>query len=260
MKNKVVRFFHLAFFVALAFSGMAAAQADPFKAGETLTYEGKFSKSLIRGISVADLVFSLEKGADSNKLQAKAMANSKGTLVKLFRFSFFQNIQSTIDLENFRTLKTTKRDEQGERVRDSEANFDYRKKEVTYIETDPKDMARPPRKIASSIEEETHDIISGIYALRRLPLAVGKVFELTVSDSGLVYKVPVRVTKREQQSSILGKIWCFRVEPEVFGPKRFIESKGSMVIWITDDARRLPIRSQITANVGKIEVKLKKIG
>jgi len=57
----------------------------------------------------------------------------------------------------------------------------------------------------------------------------------------------------------LGKVWCFRIEPEVFGENRLIEQKGSMILWITDDSRRLPVRSQINANIGRIEVKLKKI-
>ncbi|MCU1289858.1 MAG: hypothetical protein JWN60_2087, partial [Acidobacteria bacterium] len=47
-------------------------------------------------------------------------------------------------------------------------------------------------------------------------------FEVSISDSGLVYKIPVRVTARELQKTIYGKIWCFRVEPEVFGTNRLI--------------------------------------
>jgi hypothetical protein len=102
-------------------------------------------------------------------------------------------------------------------------------------------------------------LISAVYAMRRLPFAVGKIFELSVSDSGLVYKVPVRVTGREMQKSILGKTWCWRVEPEVFGENRMIEQEGNMVIWITDDARRVPVRSKIETGIGKIEIKLRKM-
>jgi hypothetical protein len=90
-----------------------------------------------------------------------------------------------------------------------------------------------------------------------MPLAVGKKFEVTVSDTGLVYKVPVRVTAREQQKTVLGKVWCFRVEPDVFGPGRMIEDKGKMTIWVTDDAKRIPVRSRIDTTFGRVEVKLK---
>ena len=92
-----------------------------------------------------------------------------------------------------------------------------------------------------------------------LPLAVGKTFTLKVSDSGLVYDVPVKVTGREIQKTEIGKVMCFRVEPAVFGPGRLVEGKGSMVIWITDDARRIPVRSQVNASIGKIEIKIRSV-
>jgi hypothetical protein len=237
---------------------LAKAQTNPYLDGEVLTYEGRFSKVIPLG-TVADLTFTVGKSPDDKNYLVKAEAKSRGTLIKLFRFSFLQKIESTIDGEKYTILKTVKRDEQKERIRDSEANFDYSEKKVTYIETDPKDAARPPQKIASTIVDETHDLISGIYILRSLPLAVGKTFTLNVSDSGLVYEVPVRVTAREQQKTILGKVMCFKVEPQVFGTGRMIEQKGSMIIWITDDNRRLPVRSQLNTSFGKIEVRLRKM-
>lgn len=226
--------------------------------GEVLVYEGKFSK-IIQGIAVADLTFTLTNAPDSKDYVVKSEARSKGSLLKLFRYSFFQQFESTIDDERFRVLKTVKHDEQKERVRDSEAVFDYRENQVTYTETNPAEPMRPPRIIASEIAGDTHDLISSIYFLRLLPLAVGKTFQITVSDSGLVYKVPIRVTGREMQKTLVGRVMCFRVEPEIFGNNRLIEQKGQMIIWITDDARRLPVRSQIKAEVGKIEIKLKQV-
>ena len=228
----------------------------PFGVGETLVYEGKFSK-VIKGISVAEMTFNVENAPNRRDLLIRAEAKSKGTLIKLFRYSFLQQIDSTIDVDEFRALKTAKHDVQKDRVRDSQAFFDYKDKRVTYTETDPKTPMRPPRIIASQIQNKTHDIISAIYSLRMLPLAVGTDFEVTVSDSGLVYKIPVRVTKRELQKTALGKFWCFRVEPEVFGNNRFIEREGSMIIWITEDERRIPVRSQINSDIGRIEVKIK---
>lgn len=237
--------------------GTAPARAAvPFAVGETLTYEGKFSK-IIKGISVADISFNLVHAPNGEDYLVNAEARSKGTLAKLFGYSFLQKIQSTINDNEFRAIKTVKHDVQKDRVRDSEALFDYQDRTVTFIETDPKEPMRPPRKIASQINGATHDFISGLYHLRMMPLAVGKTFEFQVSDSGLVYNVPVKVTARERQKSILGKVWTFRLEPQVFGPGRMIEREGSMIIWITDDARRVPIRSQVNTDFGRLEIKLK---
>lgn len=237
-------------------NGKSGAKTTPFIVGENLTYEGKISK-IIRGIAVADLSFTLQKAPDGEDFVVKAEAKSKGTLLKLFRFSFVQELQSNIDSDSFRATRTVKHDVQKERVRNSEAVFDYGERRVTYVETDPNEPMRPPRRIASEINDVSHDLISGLYSLRLMPLAVGKSFRMSVSDSGLVYDIPVRVTAREQQKTIFGKLWCFRVEPQVFGRNRLIEREGDMTIWITDDARRLPVRSVVNSPYGKIDIRLK---
>lgn len=232
------------------------SKSMPFTDGETLTYEGKISR-IIRGIAIADLTFTVARQGPNGDYHVKADARSKGTLLRLFRYSFSQQIDSTIDGTEFRSKKTVKRDVQRDRIRESEAVFDYAERSVTYTEIDPREPMRPPRKIASDIGPDTLDMVAGLYTLRTLPLAVGKSFEMEISDSGLFYRIPVKVTARERQKTVLGNIWCFRVEPAVFGEGRLVEKEGSMIIWITDDARRLPIRSQVNSPIGRVEIKLK---
>lgn len=257
MKIKFLFFLFLVCSLSVSL-GAQTAKTEPFAVGETLNYEVKFSKAVLRGIEIADINFTVERAADEENYLIKADAKSKGTLAGLFNLKFNVNLQSTVDDGKFQILKTVKRDEQGDRVRLSDAVFDYGAKKVTYSETDPNDRARPPRSVASQIESDTQDMVSAVYALRRLPLAVGKNFELQISDSGLVYKIPVRVAARELQKTSVGKIWCFRLEPQIFGKNRFIEKDGTMLLWISDDARRLPVRAQINYDVGRIEIKIKK--
>ncbi len=226
--------------------------------GEKLTFEGRVSKFKV-GISFADLTFTAIQGENENQLEIKSNAKSKGTMLKLFRYSFLQEYTSIVDLSNFRIVNTTKNDVQKQRIRESEALFDYESKRVTYVETDPQDANRPPRTIASEITDPMNDMVSAIYSLRMSDLAVGKKFEILVSDSGLVYKVPIAVTKRERLGTEIGKFWCFRVEPDIFGPGRLIERKGKMILWITDDPRRLPVKATVDIDVGKAEIKIKSV-
>jgi hypothetical protein len=116
----------------------------------------------------------------------------------------------------------------------------------------------PPRMITSPLETSAQDLVSAIYYLRRQPLAVGKEFNVNLSDSGVIYEVPVKVVAREMQKSVLGKLWTLRVEPQIFGGKLPLAGEGKMFIWVTDDARHLPVRAQIQANIGKIEIKLRR--
>lgn len=262
MKIKISSWLFL--IICISFSAASAQKNSPktdaFAVGEVLEYEAKLSRALVGGMVLggADLTFTVAAAPNGKDYLFLAKVASKGTLLKLFRQKFLQKYESTVDRNGFHILKTVKHDEQNSRIRDSEAFFDYESKQVTYIETNPEDRERAPRRIASAIREDTLDLVSAIYNLRRLPLAVGKTFELSVSDSGLVYQIPVRVTGRELQNSVLGKVWCLRLEPEVFGANRLIEDNGKMTVWITEDSRRIPVRAEIFASAGKVEIKLKK--
>lgn len=232
----------------------------PFRAGEVLTYEAKFNRTLIPPLTLGDVTFNVVESpqAPNGRFLIKAEAQSRG-MAKLFGKDIVQKLESNIDGDSFRIMRSVKYDRQDERIRSSIALFDYKEGKVTYTETNPNDPARRPYQMASSIPQIAHDMVSGVYSLRMLPLAVGKTFELTVSDSGLVFTIPVKVTARERQKSILGKVWTYRVEADLFGDNRPLRGKGKMSIWIMDDARRIPVRSEITASIGRIDVKLKKI-
>ncbi|MEQ1924381.1 MAG: DUF3108 domain-containing protein, partial [Pyrinomonadaceae bacterium] len=216
-------------------------------AGESGEYEAKYSK--IISFSIAELKIQTSLAPNGNDLIIKGDATSKGTLAKMFSYSFVQNYVSTVDLNGFKILKTVKHDVQKERVRDGEAIFDYGQKRVTYVETDPKDPNRPPRRIASDIDETMNDISSAVFAMRLLPREVGRRSEIPLSESGIVYRVPLAVTRRELVKTDIGKLWCFRVEPDIFGPGRLIEEKGKLVIWVTEDERRIPVKAQVNVSV-----------
>lgn len=227
--------------------------------GEKLVFEGKINK-LKLNLSIAELTFTVAAQGNEDAPSAiviRSEAVSKGTMLKLFRYSFLQQYESIVDPTDFRIRRTVKHDVQKQRVRDSEALFDYQTNRVTYVETDPKDRSRPPRTIASEITPKMNDMISAIYAVRLADLNVGTRMELAVSDTGLVYKVPLSVTKRERLSTPFGKVWCFRVEPDIFGPGRLIERKGKMVIWLTEDKLHTPVKAQVDSEYGRVEIKLK---
>lgn len=246
--------------ILLALPAFAQPKPEaPFKIGESATFEAKFSRTLVPPLTVGDLFFSVLAAPEGSKgsFLIKGEAKSRG-IVKLFGSDIAIKVESTVDNDKFRVLKTVKHDVQGDRVRDSEATFDYRTNRVSYIETDPKDPARRPYQLAGSIPEIAHDVLSGIYSLRLIPLSVGKTFELTVSDSGLVYTVPVRVTARERQKNIEKKVWTYKIEPEIFGEKRPFPGKGKLTIWLTEDAQRIPVRALLNFNLGKVDIRLKK--
>lgn len=241
------------------------SQALPFEPAENLVYEGEFTRALLRGVDVADLHFSFSRApsptdkseAQGQVLHITAEAVSKGIVSKLFGLTFRQKVDSIVEPTSFSVLQTTKLDEQGKRKRTSEAVFDKNSGKVVFTELDPNDPNRPPRVVTSQISGAVQDIASAFYYLRTQKLEPGKSLELLISDTGQVYHIPVKVIKREQLKTVLGKVQTLRVVPELFGDDRLIRGKGEITIWFTDDARHIPVRAKINNSLGRLDIKLK---
>ncbi|HEX7997809.1 MAG TPA: DUF3108 domain-containing protein [Pyrinomonadaceae bacterium] len=263
---------------ALAFNNVRAHDnvqpaepaASPFETTEELIYEGEFTRAILRGINVAELRFTSTRTTDapnaatqdkhnSQNLRITMEAVTKGILLKLFGLSFRQRIESTVEPVPFSVLQSNKIDEQGKRKRISEAVFDRNAGKVVWTERDPNDPNRPPRVVTNQLSGSVHDIATAFYFLRTQPLATGQSFEMLVSDSGQVYRTPVRVTERRKMKTVLGQVWTLRVEPEIFGEGRLLRGKGKMAIWFTDDARRIPVKAQISNELGRLDIKLKSV-
>jgi len=241
----------------------------PFEPTEELVYDGEISRLLLRGINVAELRFTASRtqASASNQTQGKAPTHlrfnldavTKGLLVKLFKLNFRLQVESTVEPSSFSVLQTTKLDVQGKRKRTSEAIFDQSTHKVVWTERDPNDPAREPRVVTSELNGPVQDIASAFYYLRTQPLEIGKSFEIFVSDSGNVFRVPVTVTEKKKMKTVLGKVQTLRVDAEIFGEGRLIHGKGNMTIWFTDDARRIPVRARINNEMGTLDIKLKSI-
>ena len=249
-------------------------RVHPFEPTEELLYVAEFSRALLKKVDVADFRFTAskqpstslqkvstghrqDKGRDPYLLKFTGDVSSKGFFAKLFNLRFREQIESIVDPASFTVRKTKRVDEQGKRARVSETIYDDGK--VTWVERDPNDPSRPPREAVAPFAGQVQDVLSAIYYLRTQPLEVGKSFEVTISDSGVVYQVPVQVIEKKRKKTVLGRVDAFRVEPEVFGPDRMISGEGRFTIWITSDNRRVPVSARIKMKYGTFDITLRKV-
>lgn len=277
MKYPRIRFVIIALILCASLSAIAPASDSkrkdtgklPFEPTEELIYEGEFTRALLRGINVAELRFKANRtplsatqsnnGNTPTALRFTLDAHTKGILRKLFRLDFRQHIESTVEPASFSVLQTTKLDEQGKRKRTSEAIFDKAAGKVVWTERDPNDPSREPRVVTNPLSGAVQDIASAFYYLRTQPLALGKSFEILISDSGQVYRIPITVSEKKTMKTVVGKVQTLKVDAEIFGEGRLLRGKGKMSIWFTDDARHIPVRAKINNEMGTLDITLKRI-
>lgn len=254
--------------VSMGQSSLGSTEARPFEPAEELIYEAQFSKLLLRNIDVAEFKFTasrkpLNEGSNGDETAQFSLVftgdvATKGFLLRLLNRRYRQQVESIVEPRSFTVQRTTKIDEQGERVRESEAVFNRATGTVTWTERDPKDPSRPPRTESAEFSGQVQDVLSAIYFVRTRPLIVGKSFEITISDSGEVHKLPMRVVEKKRMRTVLGRVETVRVDPDLFGTGKLIEREGHLSVWFTNDHRRIPVRAKLKSEIGTFEIKLKK--
>lgn len=242
----------------------------PFEPKEQLYYEAEFSRAIFRKLDVADLEFSAgrtiltpnneESDQSPEVFIFKADIASKGFFTRLFNLNFKERVESIVEPRTFTVQRTSIYDQQGKRVRTSESIFDSSKGKMSWTLRDPNNPSQEPRQIITDFSGQIHDVLSAIYFIRTQPLIVGKSLEIFIGDGGQVYKVPIRVVEKKRMKTILGKVEVVRVDPELFGPDRLIDSeKGHFSLWLTADQRRIPVVAKVKTDYGTFDIKLKKI-
>jgi len=269
------------FFLALLAASLPFARAQKlssppgtrhFELGEELHFEAEFSRALLRKLDVADLKFratrtpvaatdgSAPQEAKPYALTFSADVSSKGFFARLFNLKFRERVESTVEPASFTVQRTTILDEQGKRVRTTESTFDRTKGQMIWTSRDPNNPNAEPRHAITDFSGQLQDVLSAIYFIRTQPLEVGKSFEVFIGDGGRVYKIPVKVVEKKRMKTILGRIDVFRVNPELFGPDRLIDDeKGEFSIWITADARHIPVGGRVKTDYGTFDIKLKQL-
>ncbi len=92
--------------------------------------------------------------------------------------------------------------------------------------------------------------------LRSIPFKAGEKFNMPVADNGQIYKVQMQVGAVEPVKTGLGTINGLKITPVITGPDK--DAPKGLALWISDDARRLPLRMEAQLMVGKFTVTLSK--
>ena len=103
------------------------------------------------------------------------------------------------------------------------------------------------------LDDATLDTLSSVYYLRTLRLDGEKPIELEVF-SGETHALEVRVQARERVTVPAGTFDTIRVEPRSAGGHLLGKN---LILWLTDDARKIPVQLRSKLKVGNLVGKLK---
>ena len=147
----------------------------------------------------------------------------------------------------------TKKIREGKRQRDILLTFDRENGKGCYLAHDF--SKTPPVELKNeevkNVPKCVQDILSAIYFSRLRELRIGEKYPLTISDDGTVKNVEVKVIRSETVEVAAGKFQALKVETgSLFGG--LFKTSGTLLIWVTGDERKIPIRFEAKIKLGKV--------
>ncbi len=237
--------FGLLFFAS---SGAAAEAARPFEPGEKLTYRLRW-----KFFTAGTAVFQVQPAAEWNGGPARhfLLTIRSSPFLDLF-YKIQDRVESYTDPAVTRSLLYKNEQREGTYRRDVVVTFDWQAQTAQFENRGEKLDPIP-------VHPETMDPLSIIYRLRMRELALGKELQAPATDGKRLVVGRVRVVERREKLKVpAGRFDAFRVEPVLEGLGGVVERSraGGVEIWISADARRIPLKVSGKAKLGSFSAVL----
>ena len=246
----------LAFLFAVS-NARVGAQGDgvspgPSPTAETLHYDVEW-RLITAG--KAELHIEPERDSNRNGWEAKVHLESAGLVSRLYKLDDHYSVALE---KQFCAVSSSLDAFEGKKHHDTKVTYDSQKGHATYVERDVFKNTTVSKE--TPIPSCVSDVIGGLYKLRTMHVEPGQSITIPTSDGKKTAQVRIEAQEREQISTGLGSFKTIRYEAFLFNGVIYAR-KASMLVWLTDDARRLPvrIRARMSFPIGSITLDLEKI-
>jgi hypothetical protein len=224
-------------------AGHPEPQANPTSDTKPLLIDGeKLEFEILYGAIPAGRASLEVKGRSTSdgevyRIVSRARSND---VISLF-FEVDDTIVSEVDAETSAPLYFEKRLREGPVERDERAVYGPR----GVVKTADREY---------SVEPGTRDILSALYYVRGQDLEVGDEIVVKAFEGGKNYDARIRVLRRETVSTGRGDYDCLVIEPDLV--EGAFAKTGRLLIWLTDDALKIPVLMKSKVAVGSFIARL----
>lgn len=220
----------------------------PFRAGEALTYDVSWSEYLTAGSATFTV---RDKRASYGSTAYYVIAEGRPTTLMSKLYAVYYKADSLVDAYTLFPQRGSVFSQESGRQRMKETRFDQSRRTATFQMKTATTMVQE-----QALPGPTHDGLSALTAMRTLQFAPGASSSFAVSDSGHLYRVTLNVTGKESVQTGLGPVPAWKVVPAIRDDKGQVVGRG-LAVWISDDARRLPLKIEAQLPVGAFVLTLK---
>jgi len=199
----------------------------------------------LRGIPVGSM--ELEAKNENNEIRISLHTKSNASLSGIYPVD--NSIETRHIGGNF--IITKIRQQEGSFSSDIGYTIFLRDKRVFWI-----DRIRKRHSNETIPNSEVLDTLSSFYYLRNRPLQVGKTELLQIYDGDVYAPVPVEILRQEEvQLRNLKKVDSLLLR-HLKQKGGIFRRTGDMLIWLTNDEHKVPVKLETTTQLGKVTIEL----
>lgn len=219
-----------------------------FKNGEWLQFRLHYG---VFNASYASLTLSSDIINNESVIHAKGYGRTSG-LARLF-FRVEDHYESYFNEEKIQPLRFIRKIDEGGYTKNKVVNFDH-KNSFAYVND-----IKNNKQSKYNISLNTQDVISTFYYLRNhIPsrkLIPNESFKVNIFFDDEPFEFKIKYLGAENIETKFGKIECLKFIP-VVQIGRVFKERESIVLWVSNDLNKIPIRVQADIAIGSIKCDL----
>jgi hypothetical protein len=225
---------------------------NAFKTGEKFTFQINYG-FVTAGIAVMEILpdYTIVNGRKCYAIDVRVSSNPSFEWV----YKFTEGLKSNIDAEGIFPWKFEQSIREPNYIKDYEAIFDQDNLKVKISQTVKGEM-KPDEEYV--LQKYAQDIISSFYYARTLDFSnskEGDIISIPYFHKKSTVSLPIKFLGREEAETDAGKFKCIMLQPNV--KEGDLASKADdIVVWLTDDAIKMPIKVQVSIIIGSVKVEL----
>jgi uncharacterized protein DUF3108 len=226
----------------------AQPPAVPFRVGETLTYDVSWSSYLTAGTVVTTVQ---AKRTSFGPAAYYIVAEARPGALLSHVYTLYYKLDTFLDGDTLLSQRGSIYSEEGKRHRYKVTRFDRSAQRVFF-----EYQSGTTAKADFTVPGDTQDALSAVYALRTMPFHVGDQLRMQLSDDGDIYMLRVAVAARERVKTAFGDFDSWKLLPSITDQRG--QAVGQQIrLWMSADARRLPVKMQTALAVGSFNLTLR---
>ena len=228
---------------------------DPFRVGEKIVLNLSYFNIVAGTLTLETKPFVEVNGEKAYHFEVHALSNSFFSRI----YSVDDRATTYVSYKNLTPFNLAITLTESKQLAETRTLFDWKtlkahywKKKVT------KEHGEEQEKLDWDIKAFSQNVISAAYYLRTFKMEVGKKLALRVVDEGKNIIFTGEVIKREEIETDAGKFKTVVIRPRLEVDGAFAQV-GEMLMWLTDDDRKLLVRAETKIRIGSLVAKAKEI-